>query len=276
MKKLLSGLILTVLLLSLLNSCSPSESTNSNSSNESQSQNTATGSEASGDSTAVTTQKAVPLSADSPAKGYSGYLEVKSDALEKILNAASVDEQTNLTISQGVLPVSMSDLSLLFLTVLDNQDSLVTEKALNFLGLNNVSIKREDMGYTITYDNPEGKSFVLTCLYDSPNDRLHAELKDGQGKTVLYFDYIKVGSAYVSQTYFDTGENYYLVKGYFDKDTVAAFGIEESLTIPASLWEQEDLTPDFVKNGSLYVILQQGTLIYGNRSKEMIFQTREN
>jgi len=84
------------------------------------------------------------------------------------------------------------------------------------------------------------------------------ELVQGLGGTP--FEYVFLGDAYAAQYYYPSDETYEIIRAYFDKDNVAAFGILSASDEPASILNKTGFNEEFVKNDESYIILVDGKL----------------
>ena len=197
--------------------------------------------------------------AGNPSEGFSNYSTYKNSAYERVSSAAEESDSMAMTFAFGYLGVTMIDLSLITLTML-TEDITSSEMAMGMLGMEGAKITGSGNNYTITYTDSEGASIKQTCTYDPGKDQLTATLYDGDGKISLFFEYVFLGDAYAAQYYYPSDEGFEIIRSYFDKDNVAAFGILTASDEPASILGKNNFNEDFVKNEESYVILVDGEM----------------
>lgn len=257
MKKTATIIILFVMALSLLSGCfmfpkkfaGPSETSQSGSSLDAQ----ATGG-----------VNASMAPAKNPSQGYSNYITMKSNAAERITDASEKTDALTAAVSMNMLGISMVDISLVTLTMLSD-DLKSSELALGMLGMKDVKISGSGNDYTIAYSDANGATIKQTCKYDVGKDQLSALLYDSNGELSMYFEYVKVGVGYAAQYYFISNDSYQVIRAYFDKDNIAAFGMMSAAEEPASIIGKTGLSEDFVKNSETYMILKDGKLTVFNK-----------
>ena len=197
--------------------------------------------------------------AGNPSEGFANYSTYKSAAYDRITTLADEDDSISMTVSFGYLGVAMVDLSLLSLTLMTG-DLQSSEMAMGMLGMEGAKITNSGNDYTITYKDSDGASFKQTCTYDPGKDQLSSTLYDADGKISIFFEYVFLGDAYAAQYYYPSNEAYEIIRAYFDKDNVAAFGILKASDEPASILNKSGFNAEFVKNDQSYVVLVDGKL----------------
>ena len=200
---------------------------------------------------------------DSPSDSYAKYTELKSAAYDRINNKLSASEDPEIAMaSMSLLPVVMSDLALLPLTVL-TADQQAAGVALSMLGMKDVKISQNGKEYTITYANQDGDTLTQTCVYDKATDSMQSTLTGSasDGET-MYFEYTRAGNGYASQMFSKNDDGgYTLVLSFFDDSNIAAFGVKSVDTKPASIiGSGAGLNKDFVKNDEMYAIFEGDAL----------------
>ncbi len=197
--------------------------------------------------------------AGNPSQGFSNYSTYKSAAYERMTAAAEGSDSLSLTVSMGYLSVAMIDMSLLTLAMFTG-DIQASEAAMGMLGMEGVKITGSGNDFTIEYEDPEGGSFKQTCSYDPGSDQLTSTLYEEDGSISIFFEYVNLGDAYAAQYYYPSDDSFEIIRAYFDKDNVTAFGILSASDEPASIVGQSGFSTDFVKNDQSYVILTDGKL----------------
>jgi predicted small lipoprotein YifL len=198
--------------------------------------------------------------AGNPSEGFTNYTTFKSAAFERITAASEGSDDLAMTIGFGYLGVTMIDLSLLSLSMFTG-DIQASEMAMEMLGMEGVKIDISGNDFTITYNDPEGSgSFKQTCSYDPGTDQLTSTLYDENGGISIFFEYVNLGGAYAAQYYYPSEETFEIIRTYFDKDNVAAFGILSAADEPASIIGKSGFNAEFVKNEQSYIVLEDGKL----------------
>ena len=200
---------------------------------------------------------------DNPSDSYAKYTELKSAAYDRINDKLSASEDPEIAMaSMSLLPVIMSDLTLLPLTVL-TADQQAAGIALSMLGMKDVKIAQNSKEYTITYANEDGDTFTQTCVYDKATDSMQSTLSGSKsdGET-MYFEYTRAGKGYASQMFSKNDDGgYTLVLCFFDDSNIAAFGVKSVDSKPASIiGSGASLNKDFVKNDEMYAIFEVDAL----------------
>ncbi len=195
-----------------------------------------------------------------PSEYYNDYLEAKVDALERINN--KFEENPNLVTTGAVwlMLVSGVDMYLIPLTLV-GLDAENYAYAQTMLGLNGIDIQRNGQTYTITYSDEEGVTTTMTCEYDAASNSMQATVTDGD-ETTMFFEYVgtSAGDGYASQYYIKEGDEYQLIKTYFNKTDIVACGIKTADETPASIFKNGNLDENFVINEEMYVILEGDAL----------------
>jgi hypothetical protein len=198
--------------------------------------------------------------ANSPSEGYLNYINVKSDAIERITNVAESSDELAMTVTFAVLGYSMMDLSLIWLTLFTD-DMTGSEAAMAMLGMQDVKITANGSDYTITYKDGNDVAAKQTCHYDVGKDQLTSTLYDENNKITMFFEYVNLGeNTYAAQYYYPSDDKYQVVRAYFDTTDVAAFGTESATDEPASIIGKSGMDEDFAKNGESYIIFKNGKL----------------
>jgi hypothetical protein len=192
--------------------------------------------------------------AGNPSEGFTNYTTYKNAAYERITNAAEGNDSLAMTVGFGYLGVTMVDLSLISLTMFTD-DIVSSELAMSMLGMEDVKITGSGNEYTITYKDSDGASIKQTCTYDPVKDQLSSTLYGADGKIAIFFEYVFLGDAYAAQYYYPSDEAYEIIRAYFDKDNVAAFGILSASDEPPSILNKTGFNEEFVKNDESYIIL---------------------
>jgi hypothetical protein len=192
--------------------------------------------------------------ATNPSEGYSNYITYKSAAYDRVVAASESSDSLSMTVAMGYLGVAMVDLSLISLTMF-TEDLQSSEMAMAILGMADAKITNNGNDYTITYTDAEGASIKQTCSYDPVKDQMESVLYDADGNITMFFEYVFLGGAYAAQYYFTSGDGYEVIRSYFDKDNIAAFGTMTATDEPASILGQSNFGADFVENEQSYVIL---------------------
>lgn len=196
--------------------------------------------------------------ATNPSEGFSNYSTYKSAAYDRAIAASEKSETLSMTVGMSFLGVTFIDLSLLPLTMLVG-DPATSEAAMAFL-FTDAKITGNGNNFTITYKDAEGGEIKQTCQYDPGKDTMMSTMFDTDGSIGIFFEYVNLGDAYVAQYYYPSDENYEVIRSYFDKDNVAAFGIVTASEEPASIIGKNGFNEDFVKNDESYMILKDGKL----------------
>ncbi len=208
---------------------------------------------------------------DTPSESYAKYTELKSAAYDRINNKLSASEDPEVAMaSMSLLPVVMSDLALLPLTVL-TADQQAAGVALSMLGMKDVKIAQNGKEYTITYANEDGETLTQTCVYDKATDSMQSTLSTSSGSDeTMYFEYTRAGKGYASQMFSKNDDGgYTLVLSFFDDSSVAAFGVKSVDAKPASIiGSGASLNKDFVKNDEMYAIFEGNALTIMQDGKE--------
>ena len=168
-----------------------------------------------------------------------------------------------------LLPVSMVDLSLIPLTFLA-ADLQAASAGLAILGMNDVDIDKSGDQYTMTYADGDGNKVVQTCVYDKASDSIQTSIADAAGTETLFFESVRVGNGYASQ-YFTKNDDgtFTKITSFCDESNITAFGVESADSKPASIFKNNGMTVDFVKNGESYIILNGDTLtVFENGSEK--------
>ncbi|MEL4106127.1 hypothetical protein AAFA46_04700 [Oscillospiraceae bacterium WX1] len=244
MKKLIAALMASAMLVSLLSGCVRIP------------KNTAGPSTS--DNTRVSSPS--PSNAKSPSDGYSAYMDMKGDAIDRISNSVSSDDPESLGVAMTLVGYSMMDMSMLWLTAF-TQDAAVAQSALAMMGVKDVKVTGSGNNYSITYSDSDGKAVTQTCQYDPAKDQLTSTLKDADGTVTMFFEYINLGGAYAAQYYYpDENGTYQVIRSFFDKDNIAAFGTLTATAEPDSIIGKSSLNEDFVVNSESYIIFKDGEL----------------
>jgi len=191
-----------------------------------------------------------------PAESYQKYIEMKGNAYDLISGKINDHQELALSAGMALLPVVMTDLALIPLTIIGTQGG---EAALSFLGMTGVQIAQNGNTYTITYSDSQGENMTQTCEYDAATDSLQSVIStSGESEDSLQFEYTRCGSGYASQysTLNKDSNDYTLIQMYFDADNNVAIGIQTVTSEPASIFKQTGLTADFPRNDSSYFLLQ--------------------
>ena len=202
--------------------------------------------------------------ADNLTEAYSRYIEAKSSAYDRI--SSKIDEHDELAFSVGMslLPVIMVDLSFIPLTVIGLGGG--SEMALGMLGLNGIKIEQNGSNYTMSYTTQEGSSAVQTCEYDPATDSVKSSIKE-DGKELFSFEYVKTAGGYAAQ--YTTGKNdgneYTLIRGFFNDSNIAGFGFETFTGSPPSIFKNKNLDKNFVNSKEMYFMLENNQFkVYSN------------
>ncbi len=198
------------------------------------------------------------MPASNPSDGYDNYLTVKGDAMDR-LTEASENADSMMTVTMGLLGISMVDLSLITLTAF-GEDLQASEMAMGFLGLQNVEITGNGNDYTITYIDADGVDVQQTCKYDPQKDQMTSTIVNADGTVAMFFEYVHNDDAYAAQYYYPVDDTYQIIRSYFDMDNIAAFGIFAASEQPGSIIGQTGLDEEFVVNEESYMILKDGQL----------------
>lgn len=196
--------------------------------------------------------------ATNPSEGFSNYTTFKNAAYERITAAAETSDSLAMTVGLGYLGVTMVDLSLLPLTMLAG-DPAASQAAMAFL-FTDAKISGSGNDFTITYKDTEGGEIKQTCHYDAGKDTMTSTMFDTDGKISIFFEYVNLGDAYAAQYFMPSDDDFEVIRAYFDKDNVAAFGIVTASDEPASIIGKSGFNADFVKNDESYLILKDGKL----------------
>lgn len=205
-------------------------------------------------------------SADTPSGAYTNYITVKDDAYNRISDKVDADDTGALALSVGMalLPVVMTDLELLPLTLVGLDSSAFS--ALSLLGMTGVDVKQDGGVYTITYTQSNGSSsdddsaatastVTQTCEYDAATNSMKSVVTT-DGEETMYFEFVAAGNAYASQYYSQNSDGTYdLIKCFVNDTDTAAFGVETATAEPASIYKNTGLTEDFVKSETSYFML---------------------
>lgn len=202
------------------------------------------------------------IPATNPSEGYNNFLSVKTSAYDRISVKTETYTDISFTILMNMLTIITVDLELIPLTVFTGQDEVETAAALSILGMSNVNLSSSGDTYTITYNSASGSQITQMCQYDASPDQMVSVVTDGSGKELVFFEYVNLGDAYVSQYYYygETDGLYYLVTGYFNDSNIAAFGISTSSSKPDSILGGSNFSEEFVKNDEMYMILKDDVL----------------
>lgn len=200
--------------------------------------------------------------ATNPSEGYNNYSTVKSDAYTRISDKTESYTDISFTVLMNMASIALVDMQLIPLTVFTGQDEAIIGSALSVMGMTNVDISSSGDTYTITYTDAEGTSITQTCEYDASSDQLASSVADGSGSEIMFFEYVNLGEAYVSQYYYysETDGLYYVVTAYFNDSNIAAFGISTASSKPASILGGSGFSEEFVINDEMYMILKDDVL----------------
>lgn len=255
MKKIATIILLFVMMLSMLSGCfmipknttGPSSSTQSGNSQDAQ----ATGN-------ASDTGSIIP--ATNPSQGYNNYITIKSNATQRITDAAEKSDSLALTVSMNLMGVAFTDLYLIPLTVFGS-DAQAVQMALGFFGIKDVKYNGSGNEFSISYTDANGAIIKQTCTYDPAKDQMTSTVYDADGNISVFFEYVnQENNTYASQYYFLSNGSYEVMRAYFDQDNVAAFSTVTAAEEPASILGITGLNEDFVKNSEMYMILKDGKL----------------
>lgn len=269
MKKIAIIVMLFILILSLLSGCfkvpknlipKPSASQFGSSQNGSASDAESPAVQSSDDSGSEDSSGPVSLApATNPSEGYSNYISAKSEAYDRVMTVSENSDALALTVGMSFLGVTMIDFSMITVTMLSD-DLQASEMAMSFLGMKDAKITGNGNDYTITFTDQNGDSIKQTCTYDAGKDQMAATIYDSDGKMSVYFEYVNLGNAYVSQYYTASDDGFEVIKAYFDLGNVSAFGVASASAEPVSILGKSGMNADFVKNDESYVILADGKL----------------
>jgi hypothetical protein len=196
--------------------------------------------------------------AQNPSQGFSNYSTYKSAAYDRISTASEGNDSLAMTVGLGYLGVTMIDLSLLPLTSLVG-DPDTSQAAMSFL-FTDAKVSGNGNDFTITYKDSDGGEVKQTCTYDPGKDQMTSTMLSSDGSIGIFFEYVNLGEAYAAQYYYPSDDGYEVIRAYFDKDNVAAFGILTASDEPASIMGQSNFNEKFVENEQSYVILVDGKL----------------
>lgn len=217
-------------------------------------------SEEPGSNESTAPEVSVPAGAPSdPSSSYNAYIQVKGEAYDRISKKLEDNEELYMSVGMSLFTVGMVDLTLIPLTVVSLGEG--SETALEMLGITDVKITGSGNDYTVTYSDTENGTVTMTCKYDPATDSVQSTIKDGTGKEIMFFEYVKTGGGYASQYFMDNGEDgLMLVTSFVNDKDIAAFGIKTADSQPASIFGNTSLTKDFVVNDEAYFILEGDSL----------------
>lgn len=200
------------------------------------------------------------IPATNPSQGYNNYITIKSNATQRIMDAAEKSDSLALTVSMNLMGVTFTDLYLIPLTVFGS-DAQAVEMALGFFQIKDVKYNGSGNEFSISYTDANGATIKQTCTYDPAKDQMTSTVYDADGNISVFFEYVNQGNnTYASQYYFLSNGSYEVMRAYFDQDNVAAFSTVTAAEEPASILGKTGLNEDFVKNSETYMILKDGKL----------------
>ncbi|NLT40734.1 MAG: hypothetical protein GXX89_09810 [Clostridiales bacterium] len=203
-----------------------------------------------------------------PQAGFSNYQTAKGDALTRLTEAYESSDELVLAIGFNMLSVSVIDLNLMALSVL-GEDPKLAATSLGIFGFTDIDVQVSGDTYRLTYTDSEGVHTELTCEYDAAKDQLKTLMLDDSGRIIMFFEYVRNKDTYISQYYYTDTDASYLIRCYFDKDNIAAFGSSTASAQPESIIGGSGFTEEFVKNSDFYAILKDGKLFVYNQGKEI-------
>jgi cytoskeletal protein RodZ len=218
--------------------------------------------DASADSDADTQESSAPVSlspAKNPSEGYTNYITVKGAATDRITAASENSDALAMAASMSMLGIAMVDLSCIALTGFSG-DAAASEMAFGMLGMKDVDITQKGNDYSITYTDANGDKLKQTCTYDVSKDQLTSTAYNADGSVSMFFEYVNLGGAYAAQYYYPEGDGYQVIRSYFDKDNIAAFGTLAAKDEPDSIIGKTDFSEEFAKNDESYLLLKNGKL----------------
>ncbi len=264
MKRKVSIMLVTCLLLAMVTGCSGSQKNIPLTPSATQTQAPVV--------TAAPNNQGTTGTAGTPSDSFSKYLDMKGDAYDRISEKIKNNDKLSLSVGLAMLPITMVDLTLIPLTVIGLDKSSSTA-ALEMLGMSGVNVTQNGSVYTVTYKEKDGASVTQTCEYDPGTDSVRSSIKDSKGKQIMFFEYVRIGKGYVSQYYMLDEEkgDYSLITSFFDDSTIVAFGVASAKTQPASIFKNTGLTKDFVINKEAYFILENGKLSVLEKGKVTVY-----
>lgn len=190
---------------------------------------------------------------------YNAYTKVKGEAYDRLSKKLEANEELYMSVGMSLFTVGMVDLALIPLTVVSLGEG--SETTLEMVGITDVKITGSGNDYTVTYSDTENGTVTMTCKYDPATDSVQSTIKDGTGKEIMFFEYVKTGGGYASQYFMDNGEDgLILVTSFVNEKDIAAFGIKTADAQPASIFGNTSLNKDFVVNDEAYFILEGDSL----------------
>jgi hypothetical protein len=212
------------------------------------------------------------FAAGTPADSYAKYLEAKTTAMEKIYTKLDEKPDETWALSLSLLPITMVDLSLIPLTVFSSADAAGVEAALSFFSYSNIDFDVSGNTYTLSYDDGNGVKTTLVCDYDPSKDALSSTMTDDTGANVMFFEFVKSGSGYVSQYFYpdETNGGYSLLVSYFD-GSVVAYGFKATNDKPASLLENPGIGRDILNGCDSTYVLDGDALTVNEEGEETVY-----
>lgn len=208
-------------------------------------------------------ESSVPASlipATNPTQGYNNYITAKSNATQRITDAAEKSDSLAFTVAMNMVGMAFADLYLIPLTVYGT-DPQVVQMALGFLGIKDVKFDGSGNEFSISYTDSNGAAIKQTCKYDPVKDQMTSTVYEADGRISVFFEYVNLGdNTYASQYYYLSNGSYQVMRSYFDQDNVTAFGMMSATEEPASILGKTGLNEDFVKNSEAYMILKDGKI----------------
>ena len=236
MKKIFSSLLIVSFLLLTLTGCGPANNSNNSNGNKNNGSKN--------NNTTDTSQLKNMITS------YEKYSEAKGALLEKITD----EENYNLSLSLGLLPVALVDFALILPAAICGLDKTeVSYWSLLYTGFNyDVNGNK----CTITY-NDDGEIRKYVTEYDAASDSVKMEVFTGD-KLELVSEYIKVGSGYASQYYSASDDTASIYRIIFDDKNISV-GIFDDNQRPSSIYKNASgLNEEWTRNEQFWAQYKNG------------------